>query len=124
MHANVQVEIRGPGHHERSELASRVVAVLVAAGREVVVEMDLRPRLAADIAAAIDSGATSVLLDGGSFYALASRQKPDQESGLRVVLLATADSLGLYDLQRVLSGEELKALEAAGVDVHNSSQPS
>ncbi len=123
MRADRSIEVRGPGHHERSELAARVVSVLAAAGLQVVVEMDLRPRLAGDIAAAIDNGAASVLLDGGSFYALASRDRPEQLPGLRLVLRATADPLGLYDLAGVLTAGEMKALETAGVEVRDSSQP-
>lgn len=56
------IEVRGPGHHERSEFAGRVVNVLSSLGVKVAVEADLRPRLAADLTEMLEQGAKEVLL--------------------------------------------------------------
>lgn len=59
---SIIIEIRGPGHHERSEFAGRVVKSITGTGKSVAVEADLRPRLAADISAMLEVGAQEVLL--------------------------------------------------------------
>lgn len=56
------IEVQGPGHHERSEFASKVVKSMRGIGKSVAVEADLRPRLAADISEMLDLGAQEVLL--------------------------------------------------------------
>lgn len=56
------VEVKGPGHHERSEFAGSVVKVLSESGRVVAVEADLRPRLAKDLSEMLQVGAREVLL--------------------------------------------------------------
>jgi hypothetical protein len=56
------IEVRGPGHHERSEFAGRVVNLISSLGFKVAVEADLRPRLAADLTEMLEQGAKEVLL--------------------------------------------------------------
>ena len=56
------VEIKGPGHHERSGFARSVVNAIANLGKVVAVEADLRPRLAADLTEMLGVGATEVLL--------------------------------------------------------------
>lgn len=56
------VEVKGPGHHERSEFAGAVVKAISDAGKIVAVEADLRPRLANDLAEMLNVGAKEVLL--------------------------------------------------------------
>ncbi|NNN18615.1 MAG: hypothetical protein HKL84_02045 [Acidimicrobiaceae bacterium] len=56
------VEIKGPGHHERSEYAGSVVKIISGLGKVVAVEADLRPRLAGDLAEMLELGAREVLL--------------------------------------------------------------
>ncbi len=56
------VEIKGPGHHERSEFARSVVNAIANLGKVVAVEADLRPRLAADLTEMLGVGAKEVLL--------------------------------------------------------------
>lgn len=68
----VTVSVRGPGHHERTRAAAAVVRA-VAPIATVAVSADLRPRLADDVAALIDAGATEVLLAGASVSAVAMR---------------------------------------------------
>lgn len=63
------VDIRGPGHHERSELAGRVVEAIADCGKIVAVEADLRPRLAADLSEMLAVGAKEVLLFGKGMLA-------------------------------------------------------
>ncbi len=57
------VEVRGGGHHDRAEAAAALIPGLCELG-SVVVESTLRPRLAADVEALLDAGATGVTLDG------------------------------------------------------------
>ncbi|WP_298334774.1 hypothetical protein [Ferrimicrobium sp.] len=112
------LEIRGPGHHERSQLAALVARVLSAQGREVWVRMDLRPRLAADIAGVLDEGASRVLLVGEGMYGIASREDFVNEVPREAVLIelrATGDLLGLYDPLGELSTVEMDALRRQGV---------
>lgn len=56
------IEVRGPGHHERSEFAGRVVNIVASLGLKVAVEADLRPRLANDLTEMLEKGAKEVLL--------------------------------------------------------------
>lgn len=92
--------VRGPGHHERSELAARLAGALAALGEEVWVRMDVRPRLAADIAGALAAGASRVVLEGEGMHALAAAPGvlalEPPEPAVLVVLEATADPLGVY----------------------------
>ncbi|WP_298211096.1 hypothetical protein [Ferrimicrobium sp.] len=114
------LEIRGPGHHERSQLAALVVRVLSAQGHQVWVRMDLRPRLASDIAGVLDEGAARVLLVGEGMFGMASREDFANEVPVEALLLelrATADPLGLYDPLGELSSLEAAALRRAGVTV-------
>jgi hypothetical protein len=62
-HGGVEVEISGPGHHERAARAQQIVAAIVALGVGVVVRTDLRPRLADDIRGLLDAGAGQVRLE-------------------------------------------------------------
>ena len=59
----VRVVISGPGHHERAARATSVIATIVALDLEVVVTTDLRPRLADDIRALLEAGASRVRLE-------------------------------------------------------------
>ena len=58
----VTVELRGSGHHDRTERAIPVIEALTAAGLRCFVRTDLRPRLADDMRALIDAGAARVRL--------------------------------------------------------------
>jgi len=60
----IVVEIRGPGHHDRAERSLPVIEAITALGHEVVVLTDLRPRLADDMRALLDAGATQIRLEG------------------------------------------------------------
>ncbi|MEX6428332.1 MULTISPECIES: hypothetical protein [Ferrimicrobium] len=114
------LEIRGPGHHERSELAAVVTRVLASVGREVWVRMDIRPRLAADISTVLDEGASKVLLVGQGLYGVASSDELVHEVPSEVTMIelrALADPLGLYGAQTVLTDQEIAALRREGVVV-------
>lgn len=124
--APARIEVRGPGHHERSELAARAVAALVEAGRTVRVELDVRPRLAADIAAQLAAGAALVVLHGEGFAALAAPVLNEaalaEEHPVDVVieLRASADPLAVYGIRAALGDEAAEALAASGVPLHLS----
>ncbi len=88
----LRIDVRGPGHHDRAEVAASLIPGLCRLG-SVVVESTLRPRLAADVEALLDAGATGVVLDGpasrGSFRAghdAAESTEPD------IVVRLIADS--------------------------------
>ncbi|MHB8189943.1 MAG: hypothetical protein ACYDHP_05910 [Ferrimicrobium sp.] len=94
----MHIEIRGPGHHDRSVLAAQVAETLVEVGLVVEVGMDVRPRLAADITALVNTGAT-VLLRGEGFVGRAtsaSELPPVDADVVRIVMAATAEKLGAY----------------------------
>lgn len=114
------LEIRGPGHHERSELAALVTRVLTSHGRQLWVRMDVRPRLAADIVGVLDQGASRVLLSGDGLYGVASSEELINEVPKEVTVIelrASADVLGLYGADGQLSLEEVEALRQEGVVV-------
>lgn len=114
--------VRGPGHHERSELAARLAGVLAEIGEEVWVRMDVRPRLAADIAGALAVGASRVVLEGEGMLALAAAPGvlpvEPPETAVLVVLEATADPLGVYGESGRLSASTLERLAREGIEVH------
>ena len=116
----VTVEVRGPGHHERSELAARLVAVLARASLRCEVRLDVRPRLAADIEAQLDAGASSVLLRGSRFWARATAQAAPPEPSdvdVVVVLRATADPLAVFGVAEGLGPGWVRKLEEEEVPV-------
>ena len=118
------LEIRGPGHHERSELAALVTRVLASSGRQLWVGMDIRPRLAADIAGVLDQGASRVLLSGEGLHGVASSEELINEVPEEVTVIelrASADVLGLYGAADELSLEEVEALRQQGVVVDGHS---
>lgn len=59
----VKVFISGPGHHERAARATSVISSISALGLEVTVATDLRPRLADDVRALLEAGASKVRLE-------------------------------------------------------------
>lgn len=67
----VLVVVSDPGHHERTETAALMVAILRPMATEVAVSADLRPRLAAGVAGLLEAGANGVLLVGSAMIALA-----------------------------------------------------
>ncbi|ACU53633.1 hypothetical protein Afer_0681 [Acidimicrobium ferrooxidans DSM 10331] len=116
----VEIEVRGPGHHERSTLAARAVAVLAGAGLDVGVVVDVRPRLAADIEAQLEAGAARVVLTGPGFSAVARTGREGVEEALSegdvlIRLRATADELGVYGVDDALGQEWVRRLRDAGV---------
>jgi hypothetical protein len=115
--SKLRLEIRGPGHHERSELAAKATSVLEQLGFSITVTMDIRPRLAADISQVLESGAERVVLVGKGFNAVATRQPaPEGDYDVDLVLMATADKLGLYDPEGKLTEREVSALKLEGVE--------
>jgi hypothetical protein len=112
------LEIRGPGHHERSELAATVARVLSSFDRQLWVKMDIRPRLAADIVGVLSEGVSQVLLAGEGLYGVASSHELVNEvpSDVTVIeLRALPYPLGLYGATQELSSEEIAALQREGV---------
>ncbi len=100
--ARVEVVISGPGHHDRAARAQPVITAVAALGLDVMVTTDLRPRLADDIRAMLDAGATSVRLEADGLVGDLTRpaeESPDR-AGRRdgpaepvmIILAAGADS--------------------------------
>lgn len=89
----VEVEISGPGHHERAARARPIVAAIAALGIEVLVRTDLRPRLADDLRSLLDAGAALVRLEAdgmlGEFVAVPDSDF-DNRSPERVVIVLRA----------------------------------
>lgn len=116
----VEIEVRGPGHHERSALAAQAAEVLAGGGLEVGVVLDVRPRLAADIEAQLEAGVARVVLSGPKFWAVARRGHEGVEEArvsgdVLIRLRATADELGVYGVHDALGDEWVRRLRAAGV---------
>lgn len=113
--------VRGPGHHERSELAARLAGALARLGEQVWVRMDVRPRLAADIAGTLAEGAARVVLEGEGMVAIAAHPGALEctvpEGAVTVVLQATADPLGVYGDLGSWPASTRAALAAEGIEV-------
>lgn len=128
------IEIRGPGHHERSEFAGRVVNVLADLGVKVAVEADLRPRLAADLSEMLEMGAKEVLLYAKGMMAkvvpgpeLASRVdlEPLHDSDVDfIVRLVPSDGFIrariVFMAKRDLEATIIGALEQASITLENT----
>lgn len=116
----MEIEVRGPGHHERSEVASKLAAVLARSGRRVWIRLDIRPRLAADISQILAQGAERVVIEGEGMVGWASKPPLEIEIPLEVVevvMHATADPLGVYGATGTLSDAEIDSLRDAGIRV-------
>ena len=102
------IDVRGPGHHDRAELAASLIPGLCPLG-SVVVESTLRPRLAADVEALLRAGATGVVLDGpasrGSFRAGHDAAEPTEPD---IVVRLIADS-GPCRVEIVAGDTEVRA---------------
>jgi hypothetical protein len=115
----LRIDVSGPGHHDRAQVAALLIPHLCRLG-SVVVESTLRPRLAADVEALLDAGATGVVLDGpasrGSFRAghdAAESSKPD------IVVRLVADS-GPCRAEIVAADGEVRAAAEAVIAAANT----
>ena len=118
MHASpsnsrVVVEVRGPGHHDRAERSRPVIAAIAALGHEIVVVTDLRPRLADDMRALLESGAGRVRLEADGLAGdIRSEADPIPSGPVVVALIASATTTIEVQGESPVAAEVRAAVEA------------
>lgn len=106
-----KVVISGPGHHERAQAALAIIRSLSNAHFEVIVESDLRPRLATDLAGLLEAGATRAILLGSGIRAIVTSDVQEFDDatlyGPKTVVVELIAGVGRIKAEIVESNNEV-----------------